>query len=93
MALCISTHTPLAGRDITYLRLTICSMNFYSHAPRGARRKQRGEVSDTDDFYSHAPRGARPVRPVQDLTGFFISTHTPLAGRDEMLGDAPLNTE
>ena len=33
------------------------------------------------DFYSHAPRGARLDQPVLDAM-LIISTHTPLAGRD-----------
>ena len=33
----ISTHTPLAGRDNTIQLLYCKTVNFYSHAPRGAR--------------------------------------------------------
>ena len=34
----ISTHTPLAGRDGIGMTTANDILNFYSHAPRGARR-------------------------------------------------------
>ena len=34
----ISTHTPLAGRDIQLLYHLLRPVHFYSHAPRGARQ-------------------------------------------------------
>ena len=34
---CISTHTPLAGRDRLFECWRVGKENFYSHAPRGAR--------------------------------------------------------
>ena len=125
----ISTHTPLAGRDmnglvnlkvlLTFLltrpsrgatndffaRLPL-DVHFYSHAPRGARLIQRLSCKRQTYFYSHAPRGARresisvipslilflltrPSRgatrtPFSSITAMNISTHTPLAGRDQM---------
>ena len=33
----ISTHTPLAGRDSIVSDVLVYLVNFYSHAPRGAR--------------------------------------------------------
>ena len=36
----ISTHTPLAGRDKMFGLNVQCDINFYSHAPRGARLQQ-----------------------------------------------------
>ena len=39
----------------------------------------------TTYFYSHAPRGARPVAMLLIYSDIKISTHTPLAGRDEFL--------
>ena len=38
----ISTHTPLAGRDIQSVFLSILMNYFYSHAPRGARQDTIG---------------------------------------------------
>ena len=35
--------------------------DFYSHAPRGARRDSLGGVFSLKHFYSHAPRGARQI--------------------------------
>ena len=32
---CISTHTPLAGRDAKTKKVVVGHGNFYSHAPRG----------------------------------------------------------
>ena len=40
-------------------------MNFYSHAPRGARHRQSPENTASDNFYSHAPRGARLLPAAQ----------------------------
>ena len=35
----ISTHTPLAGRDVVGVHNEKSDNNFYSHAPRGARHR------------------------------------------------------
>ena len=56
-------------------------MNFYSHAPCGARRRRRRCWTYRLNFYSHAPCGARPAPP-PITPALAISTHTPLAGRD-----------
>ena len=58
----ISTHTPLAGRDTNVREWIIGHGDFYSHAPRGARRDRRCRAEVDHHFYSHAPRGARPSR-------------------------------
>ena len=55
----ISTHTPLAGRDMDQIKAKADMINFYSHAPRGARHRYVDFTSAVLDFYSHAPRGAR----------------------------------
>ena len=125
----ISTHTPLAGRDLPRTGVYLYQGYFYSHAPRGARRRPPLLDPADADFYSHAPRGARlkfllrqdgsriflltrpsrgatglshvslPVssflltRPSRGATVFglflflgrLISTHTPLAGRDDYI--------
>ena len=57
----ISTHTPLAGRDIIAEQTGETMQDFYSHAPRGARRRRHLGNQDKCNFYSHAPRGARPL--------------------------------
>ena len=57
--LTISTHTPLAGRDLSQGNNKSVPFDFYSHAPRGARRTIDSLDEIFKDFYSHAPRGAR----------------------------------
>ena len=56
--------------------------NFYSHAPRGARRRFAKEKHAPTEFLLTRPsRGATiTASPLND--GVVISTHTPLAGRD-----------
>ena len=79
----ISTHTPLAGRDRQDPSGSFRTTDFYSHAPRGARPYGMDMVHHRINFYSHAPRGARHSIPLE-LSGYSdISTHTPLAGRDQ----------
>ena len=104
----ISTHTPLAGRDENRFGMpSIVYKDFYSHAPRGARRfsetkkillhkflltrpsrgatRRRSYISKSNHFYSHAPRGARRYLVLVAHANHWISTHTPLAGRDNEL--------
>ncbi len=57
----ISTHTPLAGRDLIPFFNYFVVVNFYSHAPRGARPHGVPVLVHSHNFYSHAPRGARQV--------------------------------
>ena len=56
----ISTHTPHAGRDIFSVDSFQGKLDFYSHAPCGARRKTGQKHYQKQQFYSHAPCGARP---------------------------------
>ena len=56
--------------------------NFYSHAPRGARQNAQAQKYRQIYFYSHAPRGAR-LKLLLQIRYAGISTHTPLAGRDD----------
>ena len=71
----ISTHTPLAGRDQGTQNYYSQLLDFYSHAPRGAR--QVSELVDPHqvDFYSHAPRGARQdgLLIMNSLTEFLLT--------------------
>ena len=59
----ISTHTPLAGRDLRQVVQQTVILYFYSHAPRGARQLYSFQSGSWWNFYSHAPRGARQHRP------------------------------
>ena len=78
----ISTHTPLAGRDVVFDNLIADVGDFYSHAPRGARQNIRTVSTGSLSFLLTRPsRGATGV-VVDAYSIFIISTHTPLAGRD-----------
>ena len=77
----ISTHTPLAGRDGIFTFGSLNNINFYSHAPCGARRVGATDSQLDIYFYSHAPCGARRKETLK-MDSIEISTHTPLAGRD-----------
>ena len=58
--------------------------NFYSHAPRGARQELADLVTERIQFLLTRPsRGAMTKWPRRK-----ISTHTPLAGRDNTANDA-----
>ena len=99
--LVISTHTPLAGRDIPLINFRTPGRTFLLTRPsRGAvypgflagfllTRPSRGATASGKllkyvhiDFYSHAPRGARLPAVPFIIPAPRISTHTPLAGRD-----------
>ena len=57
----ISTHAPLAGRDISSARCqTSFTTNFNPRAPCGARRVLVSLVPITSNFNPRAPCGARP---------------------------------
>ena len=78
----ISTHTPLAGRDSFHIIAYARNGNFYSHASCGARRIEMILDNLTIAFLlTRLLRGAT-FTTVGHVFLFFISTHTPLAGRD-----------
>ncbi len=78
----ISTHTPLAGRDLRPRRCAFLQRDFNSHAPCGARPEWAGVCFKTGSFQLTRPlRGATYGKRCV-FTGALISTHTPLAGRD-----------
>ena len=82
----ISTHTPLAGRDFADTQIVKIKKDFYSHAPCGARHAAAANKTlQQRDFYSHAPCGARRTRTILAASIITISTHTPLAGRDNVI--------
>ena len=55
----ISTHAPLARRDIAGRVYSCYQMDFYSRASREARRLKAMMIAMGDDFYSRASREAR----------------------------------
>ena len=89
----ISTHAPLAGRDLASPSPRRTATDFNPRAPCGARRTPRA---------AHSPQnGFQPTRPLRGATFFAgatpvysdISTHAPLAGRDRQLGYGPRRTK
>ena len=77
----ISTHTPLAGRDPSPVNAHVNIVDFYSHAPRGARLADA--VGKTAEKIStHTPLAGRDASGKALHLTNTISTHTPLAGRD-----------
>ena len=85
----ISTHTPLAGRDVPHCECTPCKRNFYSHAPRGARRQQDRRLMHRLTFLLTRPSRGATCDTDASLPAFRISTHTPLAGRDNLFQGTP----
>ena len=54
----ISTHTPLAGRDLRSFAARY-DLTISTHTPLAGRDQNTGgDHPAADDFYSHAPRGA-----------------------------------
>ena len=78
----ISTHTPLARRDIDRISIRSIRNDFYSHAPCGARPMEKQTPATQHIFLLTRPmRGATRQGPYT-LSQPMISTHTPHAGRD-----------
>ena len=87
----ISTHAPLAGRDLGVISASVDEMNnFNPRAPCGAR--QLGT-----EYRNKGQKKFQPTRPLRGATlaedrvghGESISTHAPLAGRDAQKKNAP----
>ena len=87
----ISTHAPLAGRDMTTQRQKNHGQtNFNPRAPCGARPFAPSGINSGIRFQPTRPlRGATAWEAV-DMASDGISTHAPLAGRDEMVQDTPV---
>ena len=83
----ISTHTPLARRDKQNKMYSQADRLFLlTRLLRGATSRSTEQAGYSLDFYSHASCEARPCRMEAQTASMTISTHTPLARRDEMLG-------
>ena len=81
----ISTHAPLAGRDIPAIAMRTKTRNFNPRAPCGARRNIRHLLFvGMNNFNPRAPCGARPGSRRHGSHYMSISTHAPLAGRDQI---------
>ena len=80
----ISTHTPHAGRDVSFSSFSAMDLsNFYSHAPCGARPKVTAYHQQyATHFYSHAPCGARlPLQAQAHLRLADFYSHAPCGAR------------
>ena len=78
----ISTHTPLAGRDKYVLTFDAKSADFNSHAPRGARPNPSTIIWTYPIFQLTRPSRGATDKNLDFSGNCLISTHTPLAGRD-----------
>ena len=77
----ISTHTPLAGRDINSQGETI-DFRISTHTPLAGRDGARVFVPGPEfDFYSHAPCGARPLYPAILCRPAYFYSHAPCGAR------------
>ena len=83
----ISTHTPHAGRDKNKKTALESGMNFYSHAPCGARPIRDMVYQDRGEFLLTRPMRGATQQTFWGSPESGISTHTPHAGRDEILAD------
>ncbi len=81
----ISTHTPLAGRDVGGGK-RYGTERISTHTPLAGRDVRAGTMDITRKEFLLT----RPSRDVteeigRDAWGYIISTHTPLAGRDRYI--------
>ena len=78
----ISTHTPLARRDDRTIFSLLALINFYSHAPCEAWPQRGLKLLFFLIFLLTRPLRGVTISPVPSITVVSISTHTPLARRD-----------
>ena len=81
----ISTHTPLAGRDIDNLVTFHTLITFQLTRPSRGVTKMDVGYNLTDDISTHTPLAGRDIDEEAFVRQMKISTHTPLAGRDDSL--------
>ena len=77
----ISTHTPLAGRDVCTSHYISLSEFLLTRPLRGATRFDM-RIAIYARISTHTPLAGRDAESVQIAAVAGISTHTPLAGRD-----------
>ena len=74
MVLVISTHAPLAGRDISFPFMLLLYYNFNPRAPCGARRNDKLDNDIDSQISTHAPLAGRDVclrLPIVTMTLYF----------------------
>ena len=79
--LVISTHTPLAGRDLLSREIINGSM-ISTHTPLAGRDQFYRSADTFSHISTHTPLAGRDNRLLITSIRKVISTHTPLAGRD-----------
>ena len=79
----ISTHAPLAGRDLEYLAIRATLKHFNPRAPCGARPTACSSFALDFTFQPTRPLRGATLEELQKKTAKVISTHAPLAGRDQ----------
>ena len=79
----ISTHTPLAGRDLLVVGLCL-DIIISTHTPLAGRDQVQNLDKSTDEISTHTPLAGRDKANEIFPTDYKISTHTPLAGRDSV---------
>ena len=85
----ISTHTPHAGRDALRGDVSPRGVNFNSHAPCGARPCRGLAAGTAITFQLTRPMRGATMMGMLGIFAQMISTHTPHAGRDEIVGYTP----
>ena len=78
----ISTHAPLAGRDVGKIYKDLVSQ-ISTHAPLAGRDGERVAVYAPAQISTHAPLAGRDAHRPRGDRRSEISTHAPLAGRDQ----------
>ena len=79
------SHAPYGTWRALFETTYKCCIYFYSHAPYGTWRDHVRDAQDLRDFYSHAPYGTWRKKVYASVKLPYISTHTPLTGRDRYI--------
>ena len=82
--ICISTHTPLAGRDLRIMQICLKCRKFQLTRPSRGATQTVPFPCGTMKFQLTRPSRGATFAFCKLTKRFFISTHTPLAGRDCM---------
>ena len=75
---------PLRGATIYNTIFAISNTDFYSHAPCGARPHSSSETLYSSSFLLTRPLRGATEECKKHMKPYMISTHTPLAGRDDI---------
>ena len=85
----ISTHAPLAGRDMAAGLNPVLSAIFQLTRPLRGATPPPAEPAQDITISTHAPLAGRDIMDWFGDTFFIISTHAPLAGRDPSVTGVP----